>query len=283
DAASALARLPHRLQVLRHHVAPRRGERLRGGRRDGARRSRPRRAAARRRGGDDPGQVPVRREHAPRPARAAAHGREAHGPAVDPGARQAHGAALRLRRAGRPRPARGALVRGEPLDPARAGGRHAGVLARGRAGGALVVLRRCPRLAYAGRSQMSVLRKWTRSAANLLLAREGRLTSELELTPGGHGLGRVPTRLKPERTSTSVCGFCSTGGGLRVHLRGGEAINLSPDTEYPVNLGMACPKGWEALAPLSASDRGTVPLVKNAKGKLTASTWEEAVTEMVAR
>lgn len=130
---------------------------------------------------------------------------------------------------------------------------------------------------------MSVLRKWTRSAANLLLAREGRLTSELELTPGGHGLGRVPTRLKPERTSTSVCGFCSTGCGLRVHLRGGEAINLSPDTEYPVNLGMACPKGWEALAPLSASDRGTVPLVKNAKGKLTASTWEEAVTEMVAR
>ncbi len=130
---------------------------------------------------------------------------------------------------------------------------------------------------------MSTLRRWTRSVANLLLAREGKLTSELELTPGGHGLGRVPARLAPERTSTSVCGFCSTGCGLRVHLRDGEAINLSPDTDYPVNLGMACPKGWEALAPLAASDRGTVPLMKNAKGKLGASTWEEAVTTMVER
>lgn len=130
---------------------------------------------------------------------------------------------------------------------------------------------------------MSSLRKLTTLASNLIIAKHGKLTSELDLVSGEKGLGRVPARLKPERTSTTVCGFCSTGCGLRAHLQGGRAVNLSPDTEYPVNLGMACPKGWEALAPLSASDRGTVPLVKNAKGRLEESTWEDAVTSMVER
>jgi len=39
------------------------------------------------------------------------------------------------------------------------------------------------------------------------------------------------------------------GCGLQLHLRDGEAINLSPSVDHPVNLGMACPKGWEALTP----------------------------------
>ena len=59
-----------------------------------------------------------------------------------------------------------------------------------------------------------------------------------------------------------VCGFCSTGCGLKIHLRGGEAVNLSPETEYPVNLGMACPKGWEALRVLKSDDRATTPLLR---------------------
>ena len=41
----------------------------------------------------------------------------------------------------------------------------------------------------------------------------------------------------------------------KIHLRRGEAINLTPATEYPVNLGMACPKGWEALNVLQSDDR----------------------------
>ena len=65
----------------------------------------------------------------------------------------------------------------------------------------------------------------------LILARRGPLTSELDLVPGGLGLGQVPERLKPERTTTSVCGFCSTGCGLRIHLKEGEGKNPSPDTK----------------------------------------------------
>ncbi len=127
------------------------------------------------------------------------------------------------------------------------------------------------------------LKKLGALASNLLIARSGKLTSELDLTAGEKGLGKVPLRLKPERTTTTVCGFCSTGCGLRAHLKGGEALNLSPDTDYPVNLGMACPKGWEALAPLAAADRGTTPLLKNARGKLEPASWEQAMAAMVSK
>ena len=84
---------------------------------------------------------------------------------------------------------------------------------------------------------------------------EGPLTKQLLREPAKFGLGQVPQKSKPDATTTLVCGFCSTGCGLNVHLKDGEAVNLTPDTNYPVNLGMACPKGWEALAPLDASSR----------------------------
>ena len=91
----------------------------------------------------------------------------------------------------------------------------------------------------------------------------GPLTQELVLHPGEFGLGKIPARLQPDATTTIVCGFCSTGCGLNVHLRDGQAINLSASADYPVNLGMACPKGWEALTPLSAPDRATTPLLRD--------------------
>jgi len=112
----------------------------------------------------------------------------------------------------------------------------------------------------------------------LIKDREGALTRELLRSPAGFGLGQVPTRLKPDSTTTTVCGFCSTGCGLNVHLKDGEAINLSPTTDYAVNLGMACPKGWEALAPLSASDRATTPYVRDARGNLVATDWGTALS-----
>ena len=80
-----------------------------------------------------------------------------------------------------------------------------------------------------------------------------------------------------------TCGFCSTGCGLKIHLKNGEAINLSADGNYPVNLGMACPKGWEALTPLSAPDRGTTPLIRNEKGKFQPATWDEAMKLFVGK
>lgn len=117
----------------------------------------------------------------------------------------------------------------------------------------------------------------------LLHARTGPMTSELVLRPGDFGLGRVPARLKPAGTAKSICGFCSTGCSLKIHLNAqGEAINLTADPDYPVNLGMACPKGWEALTPLGASDRVTSPLLRNkATGRLESVSWERAIAAFV--
>ena len=117
----------------------------------------------------------------------------------------------------------------------------------------------------------------------LLHARQGPMTTELVQRPGDFGLGRVPARLAPAATITSVCGFCSTGCGLKIHLNAeGEAINLTADPEYPVNLGMACPKGWEALTPLAAADRVTSPLLRNpSTGKLEPVSWSTALAAFV--
>jgi anaerobic selenocysteine-containing dehydrogenase len=99
---------------------------------------------------------------------------------------------------------------------------------------------------------------------DLIRQHEGPLTSELVREPGTFGLGQVPQRLKPDAVTTSICGFCSTGCSLKIHLRNGEAVNLSANSDYSVNQGMACPKGWEALTPLDAPDRGTVPTLDGA-------------------
>ncbi|MBW3614595.1 MAG: nitrate reductase [Actinobacteria bacterium] len=122
-----------------------------------------------------------------------------------------------------------------------------------------------------------------RRLLGLLHQREGALTRDLLRRPGGFGLGQLPARLAPDATTPMICGFCSTGCSMDVHLKQGEAVNLSPTTEYPVNLGMACPKGWEALTPLRAPDRATVPLLRGDGGRLVPVSWETALATFVER
>ncbi|MHB8523400.1 MAG: molybdopterin oxidoreductase family protein [Limisphaerales bacterium] len=112
---------------------------------------------------------------------------------------------------------------------------------------------------------------------------EGPLTAHLTLRPGDFGLGKVPARLAPDATTTAVCGYCSTGCGLKLHLRDGRAVNLTPAPEYPVNLGMACPKGWEALTPLCAHDRATTPLLGDARGEPAPVSWDTAMRAFCGR
>jgi anaerobic selenocysteine-containing dehydrogenase len=119
--------------------------------------------------------------------------------------------------------------------------------------------------------------------ADFLHQRDGAYTREMLLSPGGYGLGIVPAREKPDATTAMTCGFCSTGCSLNIHLHGGSAIGLTPNTEYPVNLGMACPKGWEALNVLKATDRATTPLLRNTKGRLEPVDWDIAMRTFCAR
>jgi assimilatory nitrate reductase catalytic subunit len=119
---------------------------------------------------------------------------------------------------------------------------------------------------------------------SLLRRRHGPRTAELARTPGGFGLGQVPERLAPQRTTRMVCGFCSTGCSLDVHLVDGHAVNLTPTAGHPVNLGMACPKGWESLAPMEAPDRATTPMVRRRRGgSLEPVPWDEALDLFVTR
>ena len=117
----------------------------------------------------------------------------------------------------------------------------------------------------------------------ILQRREGRMTRELLLQPGRHGLGMTHESMKADATTTATCGFCATGCGLRLHLRDSEAVGLTPQTDYPVNLGMACPKGWEALRVLEAEDRATEPLMRTPDGNMKAIDWDEAFRLFVDR
>jgi anaerobic selenocysteine-containing dehydrogenase len=119
----------------------------------------------------------------------------------------------------------------------------------------------------AAATKNSVFRQWT-----------GPLTRDLTLHPGDFGLGKVPARLRPDAVTRSICGYCSTGCSLDIHLQSGVAVNLSPTADYPVNHGMACPKGWEALTPLAATDRATQPVLRDSQtGKLEPINWDEAM------
>jgi anaerobic selenocysteine-containing dehydrogenase len=118
----------------------------------------------------------------------------------------------------------------------------------------------------------------------LLKQHDGPLTRDLVQEPGTFGLGKIPSRLKPHSTVSSICGFCATGCQLKLHLDAdGNAINLSPQAGYPVNLGMACPKGWQALDPLESSDRATTPLLRDESGKLSPVSWDTALEEFVSK
>lgn len=121
-------------------------------------------------------------------------------------------------------------------------------------------------------TRSGLFRRWT-----------GPMTTELDRVPGRFGLGQVPARLAPQRVVEGVCGFCSTGCNLRIHVRDGAPANLTPDPDYPVNLGMACPKGWESLAPLTAPDRAHQPLLRQPDGSLAPVDWDTALGEFCRR
>jgi anaerobic selenocysteine-containing dehydrogenase len=131
--------------------------------------------------------------------------------------------------------------------------------------------------------QLETLSKSPGGISDLLFQRRGPLTEELLLEPARFGLGLVPQQLQPQSLTTSVCGYCSTGCNLNIHLHDNQAVGLTPASEYPVNLGMACPKGWEALTVLDSPERATVPLVRGRSGKLEPTSWHNALETFVGR
>ncbi len=119
--------------------------------------------------------------------------------------------------------------------------------------------------------------KLTRKLNDLWIQRSGPLTEELRLTSLSESV-LSPKRLQPDKIQTAICGYCSTGCQLNLHTKSGKAVNITAASKYPVNQGAACPKGWEALAPLSAPDRGIHPLIKQPNGEFRKADWDEALS-----
>ena len=69
------------------------------------------------------------------------------------------------------------------------------------------------------------------------------LTKDLVREPGGFGLGQVPKSKKPDATTTMVCGYCSTGCGVDIHIKDGVPVNLSPKYRVSGELGHGMPQG----------------------------------------
>ncbi|GIW96605.1 MAG: nitrate reductase catalytic subunit [Pirellulaceae bacterium] len=118
---------------------------------------------------------------------------------------------------------------------------------------------------------------------NWFFQREGSYTEELRLDRSELIGGHVPRRLLPDQIVDSVCGYCSTGCSLRVHLREDEAVTVTGTPTYPVNRGMACPKGWEAVRVLQASDRATAPLLRIGRRDWKRLSWNDAINLFVQR
>jgi len=112
---------------------------------------------------------------------------------------------------------------------------------------------------------------------------EGKYSREKELGRAVNGSGLLPKRLLPDSIVKSICGYCSIGCSLDIHMKNGEAINLVPTDDYPVNMGVACPKGWESLTPLAAEDRSLTPYLRGEDGKLHPVDWEKALITFVDR
>ncbi len=62
---------------------------------------------------------------------------------------------------------------------------------------------------------------------NLLLQKTGPLTDELELAPSA--MGSLPKGLLPDQVARVVCGYCSTGCSLDVHIKKGQPVNRQRD------------------------------------------------------
>lgn len=126
-----------------------------------------------------------------------------------------------------------------------------------------------------------MIHSFKRKISSIFRQWHGKLTHQMVLHPSQFGLGKLPKRLHPDKTTDMICGFCSTGCSLNIHIKDNQAINLSPTTNYPVNLGQACPKGWEALTPLHAKDRATTPLLRQDDGSFKSVSWDHAIKTFV--
>ncbi len=81
----------------------------------------------------------------------------------------------------------------------------------------------------------------------------------------------------------TVCGYCSTGCNFSIETGDDKPPVVIADASYPVNLGKACPKGFQLLGHLGSSERATAPLLRDSQGNLQPVSWDTALTAFTGR
>ncbi|ACQ81046.1 molybdopterin oxidoreductase [Beutenbergia cavernae DSM 12333] len=84
------------------------------------------------------------------------------------------------------------------------------------------------------------------------------------------------------------CPYCALQCAMRLDPASGAApgrpteVAVTP-RDFPTNRGGLCQKGWTSARVLTAPDRLTVPLVRDAQGELAPSSWDEALDVVATR
>ncbi len=108
------------------------------------------------------------------------------------------------------------------------------------------------------------------------------------LTSGGYER-LIPFVNQPENIVPGVaawyatsCRECPAGCGMIVRNREAHAVKCEGNALHPISRGRLCARGQAALMGLYDPDRVKTPMRRDSSGKLTGSTWDDAITEVGA-
>ncbi len=80
-----------------------------------------------------------------------------------------------------------------------------------------------------------------------------------------------------DKVVRSLCGFCHTNCGVKIHLRDGRISRIEGDPDHPVNKGYLCNKA-QAIKPLLESEERLKFPLKKTKGGHVRISWDEALS-----
>ena len=83
-------------------------------------------------------------------------------------------------------------------------------------------------------------------------------------------------------STPSACEHCASGCDLRTDVRRGKTLRRLAGDDAEVNEEWNCDKGRWAFKYVTATDRLTVPQVRNENGELVTASWPEAISAAAA-
>lgn len=83
--------------------------------------------------------------------------------------------------------------------------------------------------------------------------------------------------------AATTCSYCADGCQLTLHGYQGKVVKAESQNDRGLNQGNLCVKGRFGFGYASAPDRISTPLVRDSKGRLQESTWEDALKLVVEK